>query len=548
MKRKLSRREMLKLTGQAGAAAALAPWIARAAEERSFASSNGAIIGEIAGEEAGARILKDGGNAIDAVVAAALVSCVAVPARCGVGGYGGHMTIATAGGKKVTSIDFNSMAPKAARPDMYPLDDSGKALNDANFHGWLAVGVPGTMAGLQMAIDRYGTRSFRELAQPAILLAKKGVLIPSSLANTIRLAAPRLRKDAGSAKIYLKDGQPLTAGEVLPNPDLAELLSALGERNSVDSFYRGDIAQRLAEAFKRNGGLVTTEDLAAYRAREVQPYEIEWQDHSIYTAPLTAGGLTFVEAFTILQSLNWNPRSAEPAGTHAWIEALRLSWKDRLELLGDPEKVSVPVEKLLSRGQASEQKTKIEAAIKNKQPVPIQLEKHLDEGTVDLSCIDAHGNMVAITLTQGGGFGAQVTADGLGITLGHGMSRFNPHPNHPNCPAPGKRPLHNMCPSVVLRHGKPLLAVGAAGGLKIPNALCQVLTEFVGRDRSVEEAVAAPRLHTTGTTEVFFEAGYPRETVEYLKRIGFDVKPGPNAMVSAVSYDQKTGQTRAAFR
>lgn len=540
---------MLRLTaGSAIASALAAPSICRAAAERSFSSTRGAIIGETAGEEAGARILAEGGNAIDAAVAAALVSCVAVPSRCGVGGYGGHMTIAVDGGRKVTSIDFNSAAPQAARPDMYKLGEDDKVVGDVNYHGWLAVGVPGTMAGLQLAIDRFGTRSFRELVQPAIALARKGIVIAAPFANTIRMAAPRLRKDPGSAAIYLREGQPLPEGQTIHNPKLAELLSTLAARNSVDSFYRGDIGQQLAADFKNNGGLVTAADLAAYHAREVQPYHADWEGHTIYSAPLTAGGLTIIEALTILKALDWNPRSSAPENIHPWLESLRVAWRDRLELLGDPQKVGVPVDRLLSRDYAREQAKEIRAAVKKRQPLPLQIIKHLEEGTVDLSCIDAHGNMIAITLTQGAGFGAQVTSESLGITLGHGMSRFNPRSDHPNCPAPGKRPLHNMCPSVVLRRGKPALAVGAAGGLKIPNSIYTVLTEFVGRGQSIEKAVAAPRIHTTGTTEVGIEAGYPSAAGDYLRNIGFNVKSSPNAMVSAVAYDSNSGRTSAAYR
>jgi len=543
-----SRREMLRLAGQAAVIAAAVPSLCRGAAERSFSSNRGAIIGETAGEEAGARILAEGGNAIDAAMAAALVSCVAVPARCGVGGYGGHMTIATENGRKVTSIDFNSAAPGVAQPDMYQLGGDGKVLNDANFHGWLAVGVPGTMAGIQLAIDRFGTRSVRELVQPALMLARKGVVISAQFANTLRMTAARLRKDPASAAIYLRDDQPLRAGDTLTNPKLAEVLSTLADRNSVDSFYRGDIAQQLADDFKRNGGLVTAGDLAAYRAREVKPYRLDWEEHTIYTAPLTAGGFTVFEAITFLKALDWNPRSSAVDNVHPWLEALRLAWKDRLELLGDPEKVNVPAEKLLSKSYVREQSQRIREAFKKRQALPIQIEKHLDEGTVDLCCVDSHGNMVAITLTQGGGFGAQVTSGSLGITLGHGMSRFNPRPNHPNCPGPAKRPLHNMCPTLVLWDGKPSLAVGAAGGLKIPNSIYEVLTEFVGRGKNVADAVAAPRIHTTGTSEVGIEAGFSTISADYLKKVGFDVKPSPNAMVSAVAYDAKNGQTRAAFR
>src|SRR5258706_10865876 len=176
------------------------------------------------------------------------------------GGYGGHMIIALAGGKKITAIDFNSTAPAAARPDIFPLDEKGAVKGRVNFFGWVAAGVPGTLAGMQLALDRYGTRTFREMAQPAIELAEQGVVISKVFASTIRTCSTRFAHDPGSAKIYLKNGQPLKEGEKLRNPDLAKLLSSLAKENSVESFYRGDVAQRIADAFQSHGGLGTAQD------------------------------------------------------------------------------------------------------------------------------------------------------------------------------------------------------------------------------------------------------------------------------------------------
>src|SRR6185369_16054902 len=235
---------------------------------------------------------------------------------------------------------------------------------------------------------------------------------------------------------------------------------------------------------------------AAYQVREVEPLRLKWNEFDIFTAPLTAGGLTVLEGLSILKALRWEPSPSSPAGAHARLEVLRVAWKDRLELLGDPEKVEVQVRRLLSADYARSAAERIEAAVKARQPLPLQLEKHLQDGTTNLSSVDRHGNLVAVTFTHGGGFGAQVTVDGLGLTLGHGMSRFNPRPGHPNSVAPRKRPLHNMCPSAVLRDGQPILAVGAAGGVKIPNTIFDILTEFVVKGSSIEAAIAAPRMHT----------------------------------------------------
>ena len=549
MSKQFSRREMLRRTGQAAAFGALGFSInLRAAQLLQSKSPNGAVIGEEIGAKVGERILAKGGNAIDAAVATALMSCVATPMRCGIGGYGGHMTIALKNGIKVTSIDFNTMASAAARADMFPLDDKGQVKGRANFFGWLAVGVPGTLAGLDLALKRYGTRSFRELVQPAIEAAENGVVITDYFQRSIRSALPRFRNDTGSSSLYLKDGEPLPVGALLRNRDLAKLLKTLAQRNSVDSFYRGDIAKELAEQFKKNGGLVTAKDLASYHAREVEPLKLDWDQFALYTAPLTAGGLTVLQALAILKELKWGSIRDPLVNTHARLEAIRSAWEDRLKLFGDPEKVKVPVQRLLSKNYIREQASRVDASVKARRPLDIQVRKHTDEGTNNISAVDAAGNIVAITLTQGGGFGAQVTADGLGLTLGHGMSRFDPHPEHPNAPAPGKRPLHNMCPSVVLRDRKPLLGVGGAGGVRIPNAIYDVLGQFVGRGASMEEALAAPRLNCTGTLDVLAEKELAPDSAEYLKEMGFKLQTGEGARVSAVTWEAKTGVCRAAMR
>ena len=467
------------------------------------AAAIGAVTGEEAGAAVGEAVLAKGGNAIDAAVAAALVSCIAVPSRCGIGGYGGHMTIAFAGEKKVTSIDFNSAAPAAAREDMFPLNDQGEVIGGVNSHGWLATGVPGTLAGLQLALDRFGSRPFRELVQPAIRLAQGGIVVSNGLANTVRGASGRFRKDPGSAKLYLPNGSPPKAGEQFRNPDLAALLSTLAKRNSVDSFYRGDIADRIAEAFQRSGGLVTKADLAGYQAREVKPLSLGLGDFELFTAPLTAGGLTVLEALSILKAAKWKPGS--PDATHVRLEALRVAWKDRLEFLGDPQHGTVPIDRLLSASYAAQMSADVRAIAMEHRPLPIQGQKQLNDGTTHISSVDRRGNMVALTLTHGGSFGAQVTVEGLGLTLGHGMSRFNPRTGHPNSVGPGKRPVHNMCPSIVLRKGTPVLAVGAAGGCGFP-------TRFITRSRN--SSLRKPRWRRRSARHAFIARARSRSSLK----------------------------------
>src|ERR1041385_5220853 len=324
--RKYSRRQMLKRTGQTAFVAAFGVPLAFSAQKKApLLWEHGAVVGENTGRTIGEKVLAEGGNAIDAAVAAALTACIAAPARSGIGGYGGHMIIALAGGKEVTAIDFNTAAPPAPRPDMFPLDEKGAVKNRLNFFGWKAAGVPGVLAGMQLALSHHGTRSFREMVQPAIDLAERGFVINKVFAKTIRGCAARFAKDPGSAKLYLKNGQPLKEGDLLRNPDLAKMLSTLAERNSVESFYQGDIAQRIAEAFQTNGGLVTAKDLSIYQAREVQPLSLAYGNKTMFTAPLTAAGLVTLEGLSILKAVELDRHLSYNAKAHATLETMRLA-------------------------------------------------------------------------------------------------------------------------------------------------------------------------------------------------------------------------------
>jgi gamma-glutamyltranspeptidase/glutathione hydrolase len=542
--RPYDRREMLKLT----AGACLAGGLSRlsAADPPTLP---GRVEGHPEGSKAGAAVLAAGGNAVAAAVAAALVVTVVSPQLCGAGGYGGHMVIAAGDGGKVTAIDFNTAAPAAATPDMFTPDASGRVKDQANFYGWKASGVPGTLAGMQLALDRYGTRTFAEVVQPAIHCARDGFTVNAGLANAIRGNRQRLVNDPGSAHLYLPGGEPPAAGSTLRNPDLAALLETLAERGSVDSFYRGDIAARIAATFHAHGGLVTEADMAAYRAREVKPLALNWHGATIRTPPPTAGGMTVLEALAVLKTLGWATWDAkDPLLLRAQLEALRLAWDDRLKLLGDPQKVEMPIGRLLSERHAASLAAKVAQALRDGKPVPAQTDGRPAGGTIHLSAVDARGMMVALTLTHGGSFGAQVTVEGLGLTLGHGMSRFDPRPGHPNSPGPGKRPLHNMCPTVVLRDGRPVLALGGRGGRKIPNAVFAVLAQAIGRSTSPATAVDAPRLHTEGGLRVELEPGWPEMAATRLKEVGYTVVRASSAVVSAVWRDAATGRVGGASR
>jgi gamma-glutamyltranspeptidase/glutathione hydrolase len=536
------RREVLRWAA-CGLAAAGLP-----AAEAEEPSRKGWVEGHSVAAGVGRKVLADGGNAVDAIVATALTAAVVAPHQTGPGGYGGHMTLALDGGKTVTAIDFNSAAPAAATEDMFVPGADGKVKGEVNQYGWLAAGVPGVLAGLQLALDRHGSKPLADLIAPAVAFARDGFKVEGSLATAIRSAAPRLARDEATAKLLLPDGEPPKAGAVLRNPDLASLLESLGKAKSVEPFYRGDIARRIAAAFRRGGGIVTEQDLAAYQARVVEPLELTWRGFSLRTPPPTAGGVTILQALAVLKALGWDTWKADdPRAARAGLEALRLAWDDRLKRLGDPGREPGPARELLAQEHVERQARRVAQALKEGKPVEAATDGRPAGGTLHLSAADGRGNWAALTLTHGGSFGAQVTVPGLGLTLGHGMSRFEPRPKHPNSPGPGKRPLHNMCPTVVLRDGRPVAALGARGGRKIPNALFAVLAEFVGRGRSPEDALAAPRLHTEGALAVQLEQAWPDAEAGRLKEAGYTVTRAASAVVSAVWADAK-GEIRGGMR
>jgi gamma-glutamyltranspeptidase / glutathione hydrolase len=510
-------------------AAAALPTFLRAADP-----PRGRVNGQPQAAEAGMAVLAAGGNAVDAIVAGALVAGVVAVPSTGIGGYGGHLVVARPDGK-VTAIDFNTTAPAAMKPDIFPLDEKGLVKGKVNDHGWLATGVPGVLAGLQLVLDKFGTRKFPELVRPAIKFARDGFPISKNLAAAILKARDQFAKDAGSAKLFLPKGEPLGEGATFRNPDLGDLLQALADRGRVDDFYTGDIAKKIAAAFKQNGGLVTADDLAAYKPVEVTPLALEWKGHTIYTPPPSAGGLTAIQALGILKALGWpdgDPK--DPAAVQARVEALRMAWDDRLRLLGDPKHGNVPVERLLSDKYAKESADRVQAAVAAKKPVEARSDGRPAGGTIHLNAIDASGLTVALTFTHGNAFGAQVTVDGLGLILGHGMSRFEPKPGHPNSPGPGKRPLHNMCPTVVTRNGSPVIALGATGGRKIPNTVFDVLADRLGEGKPLAEAIKAPRVHTEGDRTLQLEATWPADVTERFKAAGYTVKVGTGATASAI--------------
>ncbi len=496
----------------------------------------GYVVGEPVIEGIGAKVLAEGGNAVDALIATALAGAVSQPHQTGIGGYGTHGIFAMEKGKRIAALDANSTAPAAFTADIFKPDSNGNVEGRKNDHGWLAAGVPGVIAGLKLALDEFGTMSFSDILAPAIKLARDGVLVNKALAGTLARTVA-FEQDPGSAKLYLPDGAPPKEGSLWKNPELADMLTTLATANSIEPFYRGDIAQQIADAFSKNDGLVTTKDLAAYRARIVEPLKMNLGEHTIYTPPLTCGGVTVFQVLSILKAMSWDTISDEQFRLQARIEATRLAWRDRLTLLGDPAFSNVPQFKLLSDDYAAECAEKILAAVKAGQMLEPDFNTTTQGGTLHFSACDKQWNIAALTLTHGNSFGAQVTVEGLGLTLGHGMARFDPRPEHPNAPGPNKRPLHNMAPIIVTQGGQPVLAMGGRGGRKIPNTMLDFLTHLLLQKRSFADALAAPRLHTEGSKVVFFQKAWPKPTIDAIAKVGYTTKVDAGATLSGVALE-----------
>jgi len=528
------RRFIAQSCGLIAASFATSSWVR--AELRP-ASQIGYVVGEPVVEGIGAKILADGGNAVDALIATALAGAITQPHQTGVGGYASQGMFAMDGGRRIAALDANTVAPEAFTKDTFKPDANGRVEGGKNNHGWLATGVPGVIAGLKLALDEFGTMSFADVLEPSIKLAREGFPLSTVVVNRIVASKASFSKDAGSSRLFFPGGNAPVAGAMFKNPELAEVLTTLAKANSIEPFYRGDIAQRIAEGFAKNGGLVTAKDLAAYHARLVEPLRLSWGGRTVYTPPLMCGGLSVLQMLAILKAMKWDTIKEGRQRLLLRVEAMRLAWRDRLTLLGDPEFGPVPHEKLLSDNYAAECAGKIMTAVKAGQIIEPEFKTSTEGGTLSFSACDKHGNMAALTLSHGNGFGAHVTVDGLGLTLGHGMSRFNPQPNHPNAPGPRKRPLHNMVPVLITKGTQPVVAIGGRGGRKIPNAMFEFLTQHVVHGRPFGESLASPRLHTEGSKLVQYQQAWSKVSINILTSAGYTVKPGGSATLSGVALE-----------
>ena len=452
----------------------------------------------------GVDVLKRGGNAVDAAVAVGYTLAVVYPAAGNLGG-GGFMTIQFADGRK-TFLDFREKAPLAATRDMY-LDSAGNVIEGATTKGHLAVGVPGSVAGLEYAREKYGTQSRGALIAPAISFADRGFVLDEGDITLFASASKDFADDPATAAIFLNRGRPYKAGDRLVQKDLARTLRLIAQRGR-DGFYRGPVADAIAASSAAGNGIITRADLEQYSVRELAPVECDYRGYHIVSAPPpSSGGVIVCEILNVLEGYPLKDlgfRSAQ--AVHYQIEAMRHAYFDRNTYLGDPDFVKNPIERLADKGYAE----RIRAAI---DPAKAGTSRELKPGavphegnnTTHYSIVDKHVNAVAVTYTLNDWFGARVTATRTGVLLNDEMDDFTAKIGVPNIYglvqgeansiAPGKRPLSSMSPTIVSREGKPVMVLGTPGGSRIITVVVHCILNVVDYGMDLQEAVDAPRFH-----------------------------------------------------
>lgn len=498
--------------------------------------------GMVASQEAlasaiGRDILQQGGNAVDAAVAVGFALAVTLPRAGNIGG-GGFMLIHDAKKNETIAIDYREKAPKAAFRDMY-LDENGNADEERSRYHGLAVGVPGTVDGLLLALAEHGTMTREQVLAPAIKLAEEGFTVTPGLSNSLQGLAERMTKWPSTAKIfYHADGRALQPGETLKQPELAASLRRIAAQGR-DGFYQGETADKIIAAIKGAGGTMTAEDLRDYHSVKREPVRGDYRGYEIVSMPPpSSGGIHIIQILNILEGYDLHASGANTAKTiHLMAEAMQLAYADRAEYLGDPDFIKIPVKGLISQKYADSLRAKIDpdkarpgAEIRHSDPLPYESDQ-----TTHYSVVDKDGNAVANTYTLNFSYGTGLVADGTGILLNNEMDDFSAKPGVPNgygliggdanAVEAGKRPLSSMSPTIVFKDGKPFLVTGSPGGSRIITTVLQIISNVIDHDMNIAEATHAPRIHDQWTPdEIRVEHALNADTVRLLENMGHKVE------------------------
>ncbi len=505
----------------------------------------------------GLQILAEGGNAIDSSVAVGYALAVADPC-CGNLGGGGFMTIHLADGRE-TFINFREKAPLAATADMY-LDERGKVVERLSRDGYLAVGVPGTVKGLNYALDKYGTMNLQQVISPAINLAENGFVLGQGDVDIFKRGKKKL-EDPSVANIFLNNGKDTyKVGDTLVQTDLANSLKAIAQQGT-EAFYQGSISSQIVAASEANGGILSEADFSQYEIGEYEPIQCNYRGYEVISSAPPGGGTTVCQMLNILsgydlKQLGWRTSQS----LHYMLSAMLFAFADRNNYLGDPDFVDNPTDKLLSpdyaesiRGQIPENK-----AI---DPQTVYANQLISEGTntTHYSVVDSRGNAVAVTYTINSYFGAGVIAGDTGILLNNEMDDFTAKVGEPNQFGlvqgennkiePGKRPLSSMSPTIVTKDDKVVLVTGSPGGSTIPTTVLQVITNFIDYDMDITQAVNSPRIHYQGLPNRVLTEPYAikPEIVRDLILKGYNITPLTKwGAAESISIEPQTGLLQGA--
>ena len=488
--------------------------------------------------EVGAKILREGGNAVDAAVATALALAVVLP-RAGNLGGGGFMLIYSEELKKTVAIDYREMAPLQASRDMF-LDSNGNYDRKKAQFSLLSAGVPGTVAGLHYALKKYGTLSWEVVIDPAITLAEDGFVVPHDLSSVLSNYRNRLTANAATARAYYKRNKvPYEAGEIIKLPDLAWSLKELKKQGPA-AFYKGKIAEKIVAEMERNGGLITSEDLANYKVKERVPVKGIYKGYEIVSMPpSSSGGVHLIQMLNMLEPFSLKEMGFGSAQSiHLMSEVMKRAYADRSRYLGDTDFVSVPLIGLTNKEYAKALLKEISLTevtssedISNGNPLPYE-----SPDTTHFSVMDAKGNVVANTYTLNFSYGSGIVIPGTGILMNNEMDDFSSKKGVPNAYGlvgfeaneikAQKRPLSSMTPTIVFKNQKPYLVLGSPGGSRIITTVLQVVINVLEHDMNIKQAVISPRIHHQWLPDVLLmEEGFSSDTIDLLKEKGHTIRP-----------------------
>ena len=471
--------------------------------------------------EIGLDILKQGGNAVDAAVAVGFALGVCEQQSSGIGG-GGFMTVRLANGD-VFFIDFRDRSAAAASLDMWEIDETGAVRNEENKIGGKAVAVPGDVKGLLYALDTWGTLSRGAVMAPAIEMAEDGFTVSHITSRDIKDAYRAIIRYDSTMAIYLdEDGMPYEAGDVITNPDLARTLFLIADQGE-EVFYRGEIAEKIVAAVQADGGCLTLEDFADYDIHVTEPVHGTYRGYDIYSSNLpSSGGTIIIEMLNILENFDVGSLDPEsPAYFHLLSEVMKLCYADRAKYMGDPEYVDVPVTGLTDKAYARALADVIDLNRSQTygagDPWPFE-----SDSTTSYSILDAAGNMVVVTKTVDATFASALVVEGTGILLNDTLYDFSTDPDSPNVVAGNKRPLSSMSPTLVVKDGQPVLALGAPGATRIISGVMQVITKVIDHGMDVQDAIDAVRMHDDFGT-LILERRVGEDVIDALRSMGHEV-------------------------